>query len=186
MSNNGLCKCGCGQKTTVCRTTRLERGQIKGQPLPFLPWHGRRKHPFTAEYFKQSDGCWIRLGCNDDKGYGRHYANGDKKMAHEVVYEELAGPIPDDKFIDHKCRNKSCVNPAHLRIATRSQNSANTPKLIGTKRQYTSVYKGVARVKNKWKAYICLGTFDSERQAAEACNKAAKSVFGEFACLNKL
>ena len=79
-----------------------------------------------------------------------------------------------------------------LRIATRSQNSANKPK---SKRKASSIYKGVSKEhgRNKWRAsirvnyeYRHLGSFDTEREAAIAYNKAALEAWGEYALLNDL
>jgi hypothetical protein len=34
--------------------------------------------------------------------------------AHRVSYEHYVGPIPKGLEIDHLCRVRHCVNPAHL------------------------------------------------------------------------
>lgn len=44
-------------------------------------------------------------------------------MAHRVVWRLLRGPIPEGMVLDHMCRNRACVNPAHLRVFTRQQNA---------------------------------------------------------------
>lgn len=38
------------------------------------------------------------------------------------MYELLVGPIPPGLQIDHLCRNKICVNPAHLEPVTHREN----------------------------------------------------------------
>lgn len=78
----------------------------------------------------KSSGCWIWLGAVCPKGYGR-IGVGDKKTAqvHRVVYDFYFGDLPSGvNELDHKCRNRSCVNPHHLRPCTRAQNLANTKK----------------------------------------------------------
>lgn len=66
-------------------------------------------------------GCWdCRIGTSD--GYGRFRFNGRMTMAHRVAYEAYCGPIPDGFQIDHLCRNRRCINPAHLEVVTQQEN----------------------------------------------------------------
>jgi hypothetical protein len=64
-------------------------------------------------------GCWEWLGYKEPQGYGRV---GRNKAAHRVVYELLVGPIPEGLTLDHLCRNRGCVNPAHLEPVPRGEN----------------------------------------------------------------
>jgi hypothetical protein len=41
---------------------------------------------------------------------------------HRAVYERYVGPIPPGLEIDHLCRVRNCVNPAHLEAVTRGEN----------------------------------------------------------------
>jgi hypothetical protein len=43
-------------------------------------------------------------------------------MAHRHSYRLFVGEIPDGLFIDHLCRVRNCVNPAHLEPVTRKEN----------------------------------------------------------------
>jgi len=74
-------------------------------------------------------GCWIWM-----RGKGRHYGllfNGEKHvLAHRHYYEFYKGKIPENMILDHKCRNRLCVNPEHLEPVT---NAINIRRGIGAK-----------------------------------------------------
>jgi hypothetical protein len=44
-------------------------------------------------------------------------------VAHRYAYELMVGPI--EARLDHRCLNRLCVNPEHLRPATAKQNNEN-------------------------------------------------------------
>lgn len=93
--------------------------------------------------------------------------------------------------IDHADGNKLNNTRANLRLATRTDNNANSKPRAGC----SSVYKGVAWLKGckRWMAYIrksgkrtYLGYFTDEIEAAKAYNRAAIEMFGEFARPNHI
>lgn len=72
------------------------------------------------------NGCWLWTG-NRSRSYGYIYNGGGRgnerrTMAHRAVYEAAVGPVPDGLELDHLCRVRLCVNPAHLEPVTRLEN----------------------------------------------------------------
>lgn len=69
--------------------------------------------------------CWEwTLSCASGRGggYGQLHTRSVRMLAHRASYIAFVAPIPDGLVIDHLCRNKSCVNPAHLEPVTNRVN----------------------------------------------------------------
>lgn len=77
---------------------------------------------FTPKVKISADGCWVWQAQISKKGYGRFFANPKMVQAHRWSYEYHIGNIPEGLQIDHKCRNRACVNPAHLEPVTNLEN----------------------------------------------------------------
>ena len=67
-------------------------------------------------------GCWLWTAATW-RGYGAISFGGRDRRAHVVMYELLVGPVPPGLQLDHLCRVRSCVNPAHLQPVTNRENA---------------------------------------------------------------
>jgi hypothetical protein len=81
---------------------------------------------FWAKVEKRVDGCWVWTAKITSHGYGEFWIDGRGRGAHRVAYELVIGPIPEGLEIDHLCRVRNCVNPAHLEAVTASENIKRT------------------------------------------------------------
>ena len=87
------------------------------------------------------DGCWQWSSLRVD-GYGRIRYQKKDQLAHRVVYELLVGPIPEDLTLDHLCRNRGCVRPAHLEPVTRGENVLRGESLPAKNARKTHCIRG--------------------------------------------
>lgn len=78
---------------------------------------------FSKVEMDPNSGCWLWSACLATGGYGKFGMSGRILPAHRVSYTNIVGPVPVDRVLDHKCRTRSCVNPAHLRVVDKTTNA---------------------------------------------------------------
>jgi len=116
-----------------CRTTgRLQRGMCKmhykrwsrAQAVEDAPITDADKARFWAKVDK-TDTCWNWTGSLTPGGYSQFSLQGGRVNArgHRVSYEIHCGKVPLGLQLDHLCRNRRCVNPAHLEAVTQRVNT---------------------------------------------------------------
>ena len=73
---------------------------------------------------EKTDACWLWRGATGRSGYGNFRGrDGRMEIAHRVAYELSVGPIPTGLTLDHLCRVRQCVNPAHLEPVSGVENT---------------------------------------------------------------
>ena len=70
-------------------------------------------------------GCWLWTAHVSKDGYGRFGIGRKAHEAHRVSFKLFNGNIGENLCVDHICKVRSCVNPNHLRLLTREENSKN-------------------------------------------------------------
>ncbi len=126
-----LCECGCGEEAGFYASDG--KGHREGQPKRFVNGHngrfaGRPFTPLEKRYTVEDRGhttpCWVWQMTLSRKGYGMMWDPGRNRLtsAARYYYERFVRTIPEGLQIDHLCRVRACVNPAHLEPVTQAVN----------------------------------------------------------------
>jgi hypothetical protein len=95
-----------------------------------------------ARFWKQvqkTDSCWLWTGRVDRCGYGAQFLwHRTLTMPHRYAYELLVGPVAEGLTLDHLCRNRLCVNPAHMEPVTLRENilRGDSPHAINARKTH--------------------------------------------------
>ncbi len=73
---------------------------------------------FTPKFRVADSGCWEWTANCFKCGYGQFHRRVGSTLAHRASYEMFVGPVADGLQVHHKCKNRRCVNPAHLEAVT--------------------------------------------------------------------
>lgn len=132
---------------------------------------------------------WQAKWCKRGKRYyaSQMHTGNDGITKYRLMHRVILN-APRGVSVDHKNRNGLDNRRTNLRLATRSENQANSlppPGVHG--------FRGVRKTKYGWRAVITkdkkqilIGRYNTKEDAAAAYNIKAAEIFGEFATLNNI
>jgi hypothetical protein len=100
-----------------------------------------RDGPISA-YAPHLGSCWLWTNALNREGYGAFTISGKKVGAHIIAFEWLIGAVPEGLELDHLCRVRSCVNPAHLEAVTHKENTLRGQSLQAENARKTHCKRG--------------------------------------------
>lgn len=153
--------------------------------------HGHSKRSGFSPTYKSWRSMRDRCNRKNVSGYARYGGLGIKVCKRWEKFSNFLkdmGERPDGHTLD-RIDNTKNYSKSNCRWANSIEQAHNRRKKPGC----ASKYIGVVREKKKWGAkiriegkHVWLGTFNTQIEAAAAYNKAAISVYGDRANLNKL
>lgn len=83
--------------------------------------------------------CWTWTAARSRDGYGAFGIAGRTRRAHRLSFEDASGPIPAGVLVTHRCDNRLCVRPSHLKLGTARDNAQDA---VARGRMSPPVYRG--------------------------------------------
>lgn len=131
--------------------------------------------------------CIVWTGLTTYNGYGRIRVGGKgtpMMRVHRAAYELRVGPIPEGLQIDHLCRNRRCVNPAHLEAVTQTVNILRGESPAAKQKRRTHCIHGheferVAEKGQRRRCRICQRQYKSAYEAKVAAASAPENPSGK-------
>ena len=119
-------ECGRPTKAHGYCSAHSKRFRKYGDPLAGDTFRGAPKKWLLENVFSyEGNECLIWPFGDNGFGYGQIWLDGKIRLVHRVVCEQIHGKPPTSKYdAAHSCGNGhlKCVNPHHLRWASRSEN----------------------------------------------------------------
>jgi hypothetical protein len=129
-----------------------------------LPVHIRSKIELA------DSGCWLWTASRSRDGYGWTSLKNKTYQAHRLVFILLRGKLGEGMVLDHLCRVRHCVNPAHLEVVTSRENTfrsvlapaAKNAAKTTCKLGHPFVFNGKERM-----CVVCRAAYDENRRESK-------------------
>lgn len=130
-----------------------------------------RERSYLRVHQTPSGDCLLWSGQKDRDGYGICYFRRKNRRAHRVAWFSVHGDIPTGMVINHTCRNRACVNPQHLNLLSRSENSMRDSASLG----YINSQKTVCKAGHQFDGSYIERATGKRRRTCSVCERAKKA-----------
>lgn len=161
-------------------STHYQRLMKFGDPLAGMTKYTDPAKALAGRSVKRGS-CLIWVGTKNQDGYGRVRVDDRLLSAHRVAYALSHGPVPDDMEVDHACFNRDCIEPSHLRLVTKSQNSQHRR---GAQPNSKSGIRNVHFIRGAWHVRLKIkqknhtwGPYETAEDASDAAVKLRREHF---------
>lgn len=118
-------------------------------------------------------GCWLWEGSTGNSGYGKlRVGHSQDYSAHRISFLAFNGPISKGLCVLHKCDVRICVNPDHLFLGTKKQNSQD---MVRKGRNHSPQWAKT----NCPKGHDYSGLNSQGRRICAICNKETRRRYSE-------
>lgn len=102
------------------------------RPIPLTEWQEANTPESWPLHIRRNTregagGCWLWTRSTSRDGYGWASLNNKTHQAHRLAYILTHGEPGPGLVLDHTCRVRRCVNPAHLEPVTNAENLSRSP-----------------------------------------------------------
>lgn len=119
-------------------------------------------------------GCWIWQRSRSRDGYGWASLHNKTHQAHRLVYKLLAGEPPEGMHLDHLCRVRHCVNPAHLEPVTPGENIRRSTLTPAGMTECAKGHGELSEMRGQRRCLACLAQYEESRRESKRLQERAR------------
>lgn len=119
-------------------------------------------------------GCWIWQRSRSRDGYGWASLHNKTHQAHRLVYKLLAGEPPEGMHLDHLCRVRHCVNPAHLEPVTPGENIRRSTLTPAGMTECAKGHGELSEMRGQRRCLVCLAQYEESRRESKRLQERAR------------